>query len=445
VTYTPNPGFSGADIFTYTITDPQGLTDTATVLVTVIDPTPGFFGTEGDDVFYVRRDAAGTKIEVFANRTGAGTPIFTAPFDTAPALTFDTKGGTDFLYVDASNGSPVPADSFLTYHSGTGANHLTVLNGSVRIDSTVAAGGSLDTKVDPGAELITHLFRQNSLAVAEGAKATVLENSTGAVASVLTSLWFGVGSKVDITNNALVVDYTGDSPASAIRDKILSGRGGSGLGASWNGTGIISSTVAEVNSTDPESRSVGYAENASLPLGAYTHFRGVAVDNTAVLVAYARTADANLDGVVNDDDVTIVGASYAPGAANPSWAMGDFEYNGFVDDDDVTLLGAFYNPIANLIAKTIPNPIANTIAGAPTRPPVDTLEGISPLSKVRMDAELIELLARSITDHSKAWSASLAIESRYRSFAGGTTPSDTRDQMLRKAIDHDARDHIFLR
>ena len=44
------------------------------------------------------------------------------------------------------------------------------------------------------------------------------------------------------------------------------------------------------------------------------------------------------------DDVTIVGATYAPGVANASWAAGDFDYNGFIDDDDVTLLGALYDP-----------------------------------------------------------------------------------------------------
>jgi hypothetical protein len=50
--------------------------------------------------------------------------------------------------------------------------------------------------------------------------------------------------------------------------------------------------------------------------------------------------------VVNDDDVTIVGATYAPGVPQPHWALGDFDYNGFVDDDDVTLLGALYDPSA---------------------------------------------------------------------------------------------------
>jgi hypothetical protein len=67
-------------------------------------------------------------------------------------------------------------------------------------------------------------------------------------------------------------------------------------------------------------------------------------------MAFTRTGDANLDGVVDDNDVTIVGATYAPGVAQASWAFGDFDYNGFVDDDDITLLGAFYNPSAPPVA-----------------------------------------------------------------------------------------------
>jgi hypothetical protein len=151
---------------------------------------------------------------------------------------------------------------------------------------------------------------------------------------------------LDVTDNALVVDYAGTSPAATIRANILSGRRGAGLGKPWNGPGITSSTAAQVNATAPNSRSVGYAENALLPLGAYTNFRGQMVDGTAVLIAYTRTGDANLDGVVNNDDVTVVGANYAPGFAKPRWDLGDFEYSGFVNNDDVTLLGAFYNPAA---------------------------------------------------------------------------------------------------
>jgi hypothetical protein len=68
----------------------------------------------------------------------------------------------------------------------------------------------------------------------------------------------------------------------------------------------------------------------------------LAVDDTSELIADVPTGDANLDGAVDDDDATILGAIYAPGVANPAWALADFDYNGFVDDDDATLLGAFY-------------------------------------------------------------------------------------------------------
>jgi hypothetical protein len=84
---------------------------------------------------------------------------------------------------------------------------------------------------------------------------------------------------------------------------------------------------------------------------------------------YTRTGDANLDGLVNDDDVTIVSASYAPGVANASWALGDFDYNGFVDDDDVTLLGAFYDPSAAPLAASnsaaaVPEPSSVALAAS---------------------------------------------------------------------------------
>jgi uncharacterized protein YjbI with pentapeptide repeats len=154
------------------------------------------------------------------------------------------------------------------------------------------------------------------------------------------------GATFDITDNAAIADYSGASPVATVRDKVLSGRGGSGLGKGWNGTGITSSAAATANTTEPESRSVGYAENSTMPLGPLTSFRGQPVDGTSILIAYTRTGDVNLDGVVNDDDVTIVGATYAPGVSQPSWALGDFDYNGFVDDDDVTLLGTFYDPAA---------------------------------------------------------------------------------------------------
>jgi hypothetical protein len=254
-----------------------------------------------------------------------------------------------------------------------------VARGSARIDGT-ATGGTLDTTVEEGAHLSTTLLRQNGLSIAADGRVTVLPFGQ---ASVITDLTIGSGATLDIGNGALVLDYTGASPVAAVRERILSGRGGAGFGMSWTGTGMTSSAAAAANAAAPETWSVGCAENAALPLGAYATFGGVAIDNTAVLIAYARTGDANLDGAVNDDDVTVVGATYAPGVAGASWAAGDFDYSGFVDDDDVTLLGSFYDPSAEpAVAPLAPVEALSAIEGWSADFATTILEGHSGIHTV---------------------------------------------------------------
>jgi hypothetical protein len=160
-----------------------------------------------------------------------------------------------------------------------------------------------------------------------------------------------LSARYDLKTNAAIIDFNSSSPVATVRQQIIAGRGGAGLGKPWNGDGITSSAAAAANAAEPESRSIGYAENSALPLGPYVTFHGRQVDASSLLIAFTRTGDANLDGIVNDDDVTIVSATYAPGVPQPHWALGDFDYNGFVDDDDVTLLSAFYDPAAAPIAE----------------------------------------------------------------------------------------------
>jgi hypothetical protein len=170
---------------------------------------------------------------------------------------------------------------------------------------------------------------------------------------------------LDVGDSAIVLDYDGASPAGDIRSQIIAGRAATGGGTStWTGKGITSSKAASDVLGAPESTAVGYAVNGALPLGSYSTFRGQAVDATTVLIRYTRGADANLDGKVDDNDVTIVGSNYAPGAARPAdsaWALGDFNYDGFVDDNDVTLLGVLYNPSA----PALPAPDGGGVAAVP--------------------------------------------------------------------------------
>jgi hypothetical protein len=141
--------------------------------------------------------------------------------------------------------------------------------------------------------------------------------------------------------------------------------------------------------------------------------------------------------VVNDDDVTVVGATYAPSAANANWAAGDFDFNGFVDDDDVTLLGVFYEPPgpvgqappANLlhVAARSPDPVVAwspdhataTTAGLPAlRTALETFgqddvrgqetraQQLRSGESSRVDHDLVDLLAESVTTENEPQSPS---------------------------------------
>jgi copper(I)-binding protein len=226
---------------------------------------------------------------------------------------------------------------------------IAVRDATLRLPNVAAISNSAASKLTIGQESTVHLTGTTPALVVGELEITIGGSPTG---------------KLDLGASAAIIDYTGTSPLPMVRSQILAGRGGAGLGAPWNGPGITSSTVADDNMENSEARSVGYAENSAMPLGPVTTFKGQPVDGTSVLMTYTKTADANLDGRVNDDDVTIVGATYAPGVAGAHWYTGDFDYNGFVDDDDVTLLGVFYDPAAAPVGGA-PMAPGNSVAAVP--------------------------------------------------------------------------------
>jgi subtilisin family serine protease/subtilisin-like proprotein convertase family protein len=302
----------------------------------------GIDGTPGNDTRYLTASADGATLQIYNTNPPApgSTPVFTWPMNSSLPLTLNMLGGDDTVIVALPDGMSGPVAGLRVDTGGGSDNRLLVRGGSVRIDA-ISTGGTLDTTVLGNTHLSTGRLAQRGLTLGDTSRLTLLPSG---LTSVITSLSVATGATLDIGTGALIVNYSGDSPAATIRQQIIAGRGGPGLGATWNGTGITSSAVAAANVANPESRSVAYAENASLPLGPYTTFRGQTVDNTAIFIVFAHTADANLDGLVNDDDATILGASFAPGAGDAFWALADFDYNGSVDDDDATLLGAFYTP-----------------------------------------------------------------------------------------------------
>jgi len=306
----------------------------------------GFFAKTGlghDDVTVGTLSAVG--LRDVTTRAGDDKIKWIAGVD--EVMSVASGDGDDTLTVEGATTMPAARSTFTP---GAGDNTLNVTMRNAYIDTIPENQKvNLTTNVSGGAHLQTRRLWQTGLTIdGTNSRVTVLtDNGATNKVSVLNVLDITNGGTLDITDNALILDYSGATPAANVRNWLLSGRGAAGVGnGTWTGTGITSSTAAAANAIDPESRSVAFGENSLLPEGQKGSFYGETIDSTTILIAYTKTADTNLDGIVNDNDVTIVGAFYQPGAPKPEWYYGDIDYNGYVDDDDVTLLGTFYDPSA---------------------------------------------------------------------------------------------------
>ena len=139
--------------------------------------------------------------------------------------------------------------------------------------------------------------------------------------------------RLDITDNALVIDYPGAGPSPIANVRALVSAGFAG--GSWNGNGIVSS-----NGT-PSTHAVGYAEASALQ-SVPSIFGGV--DSTAVLLRLTRFGDANLDGQVNLQDFNRLASSF--GASGAFWHQGDFNYDGNVNLQDFNRLASNFGQSA---------------------------------------------------------------------------------------------------
>jgi T5SS/PEP-CTERM-associated repeat protein len=166
---------------------------------------------------------------------------------------------------------------------------------------------------------------------------------------VLSSVSIDAAANLDLNDNAIIVNYgaeTTNATRDTIRNLLVNGRNAApGNPAPWNGVGGITSTFAHTNGNG-SNLAIGYADNAQLAVisasGSYTSFGGQTVSSTTVLVMMTRGADANLDGVVDGQDVSIIGTHFnKPGSGQ--WYFGDFDYSGSCDGADVSVLGTTFN------------------------------------------------------------------------------------------------------
>jgi autotransporter-associated beta strand protein len=150
----------------------------------------------------------------------------------------------------------------------------------------------------------------------------------------MTGLTISGSGVLDLGNNHLLLSYTGSSPISSIAGYIASGYND----GAWNGAGIESSAANSIYG-------IGYADGADGVVA------GLA--SGQIEVAYALYGDANLDGVINGDDFSIMASNWGKKVAG--WDRGDFNYDGVVSGDDFAALVGNLGRQANAADAVIPS------------------------------------------------------------------------------------------
>jgi hypothetical protein len=245
----------------------------------------------------------------------------------------------------------------------------------------VANGGQLtvnNLNADPAATVPVEIYTggtgvvsvnrvvAEALNVVEGT-ARITPNGTSAATSNVKRLSISGGAtpiaKLDVTNNAFVVDYATEapSPLPTIQAQIASAYNG----GAWNGNGITSSNANANNFA------VGYGEASAL--ASVPAIFGT-VDATAVLFRHTRYGDATLDGTVNLADFNRLAANF--GSTTADWTQGDFNYDSLVNLTDFNRLAANFGLSAagptvtpedwSRLGAAVPEPAGAACAGIVT-------------------------------------------------------------------------------
>ena len=209
------------------------------------------------------------------------------------------------------------------------------INGLLIGNPTVVVNGNLnfgvaDANNDPASGILA--YNLGSLTVLPSGDLVVVPASTSATRAVLTATYLiNAGGKIDLTNNDMIV-FGNESQG-------IPGQGGAPEpDPALVATEVASSSIA----ANPTLMTLAVVQNQ----GQFGTFDGQPSNVGDVLVKYTFFGDADLSGVVDASDYSLIDNGLnSQGSASPltGWFNGDFNGDGVINGDDYTLIDNAFN------------------------------------------------------------------------------------------------------
>ncbi len=323
--------------------------------------------------------------------TGTGSNTIGSVTGTGALIIGDGTNATT-LQLNTTDSSTTTQGSF-TVNANSRLNLFTDSTSSTTFSTGNTNNGTLDV-TGTGSVAIGGLNGSGSLIVGDGTNPTLLQLSHESGASSVGSLTINSGSKLDITNNHLFIDYgSGSDPMSTIYSYLKSGYNN----GHWNGPGIISSTAQ--SPTSGHYYGIGFSDGKDNVVSG--------LSSGQIELKYTLLGDANLDGNVNGTDFSIVSADFGTGDTN--WDQGNFLYTSSVNGSDFSALSANFGngdsgadvsvtkaDIAALDAFAMANNLPIPTIGAVPEPGTAVLFGGSVLGLLSRRRKRVGLVSREL-------------------------------------------------
>ncbi len=359
----------------FSIVQPQGVNPGSVIVNTTPIPSGStWIGSLGTNW----TDASNWTNNAVPNGSGAIANLIFSP-GVNHTINLNTSQTIGTLNIDSMQPYTISAGAAsiaLSFDVPSGGAAVNVLTGGHTINAPINLIKGTTFNIAPDSMLSVLHLRGAGATLTTGTL-RILPNGTAAARSTVTSLTMNGGAtptaKLDITNNALVVDYAAadPDPTNLLRLQILAAYNvGVGSGH-WQGKGITSSMATD------STYGIGYAKSSALGGNIPAIFGPVDAD--AVLIRLTRYGDADLNGIVNLIDFNRLSSNF--NQLNRLWSDGDFNYDGRVNLLDFNLLSANFNMIA-ITSDPTPQDWANLAAAVP-----------EPVSAIAMSVPTLALMS----------------------------------------------------